>query len=154
MKLHQNCLDYLLRNRVQSLPSWIKWHNVVYLKVMVKDCCLGQVPFLLRLKSESCIGGWAWLHTQQEQLCVHALFFDFCVIHNNPCELFMASACGGGSMLSWYHKSGIYKSLGTDRLMSVSELPYLMICSLFLGKEILAKLLSSYLNGTHPSCLL
>lgn len=66
----------------------------------------------------------------------------------------MASACGGGSMLSWYHKSGIYKSLGTDRLMSVSELPYLMICSLFLGKEILAKLLSSYLNGTHPSCLL
>lgn len=57
---------------------------------------LWQVIFLLRLKFESCVGEWASLSAQPEQLCVRAafLFFDFCIIPTNSCELFMAASRG------------------------------------------------------------
>lgn len=82
--------------------------------MIIKDHDLWQGIVLLRLKFELCIGEWAELHTQPEQPHIRAafLFFYFCVIRSNPCELFMAASCGVIVYFSGIINLGFMKVLG------------------------------------------
>lgn len=100
-----------------------------------------KLPFCWDLNLNCVLVSKPSCNTQPEQLRISTvfLFFYFCVIQSNTCELFMAASCGGNKILYWY-KFEIYESLGIYLLMNVNGLLYLMFCFHFLDKESLAKL--------------